>query len=264
MYPMHFVFDIDGTTSFNGLTLEPEVCDALRGLRAAGHTPLLASARPINDILPMLPGDLKDITCIGANGAVVWHEGKTRVRAYLPQDAFAHVSQLAQEHGIAYVANGEGTYAYCLPEGHFLHERLDVENRETLVELNQMQRAFKLILLSITDRALHQQLLDEIRALDVEVSEHDDPNGENIDIAATGVNKQAALNELLQGAPYIAFGNDTNDIKMLTHAAYSVAVGTKSGIIALCDRAVDPTGQAVAYAINKLVQSLNFLQNYQH
>lgn len=249
---VYFVFDIDGTTSFNGLTIEPAICDALRRLRASGHTPVLASARPITDILPMLPTDLQEVACIGANGALIWRNNEVRVRAYIPADAFETVRSLILTYDLAYVVNSAHSYAYSLPDGHFLHDRLNVNGVDSLLALEEMPRAFKIILLGITDRALHQHLLARISALKLQVSEHEDPNGENIDIAASGVHKQAALHELLAGAPYIAFGNDTNDTHMLIHATHAVAVGTKPDIIALCHQSVDARAEAVARAIDAL------------
>ncbi|QRZ61417.1 HAD-IIB family hydrolase [Rothia sp. ZJ932] len=253
---MHFVFDVDGTTSFNGMTIEPEVCEAFRRLIAAGHTVVLASARPIRDILPMLPADLKDITCIGANGALIYEDGEVRVRAVIDAEAFNRVRELILEHTVDFVADSSRHYAYSLPHNHFLIERIDVNQLDTRVEFAQLKRATKVMMLNITDRALHQFLHDEVSKLKVEVAEHDDPTGANIDLTAAGVHKQAALTELLDGAPYIAFGNDTNDIEMLQGASYAVAVGPKEEIIALGDTAVDARGQAVAHAIDVLVGNI--------
>ena len=49
---MNFVFDIDGTTSFNGMVIEPAIEREIYALLRAGHRVVFASARPVRDILP--------------------------------------------------------------------------------------------------------------------------------------------------------------------------------------------------------------------
>ena len=52
---MNFVFDIDGTLCFNGKTIDQAIVDALNKLLEHGHTITFASARPIRDLVPVLP-----------------------------------------------------------------------------------------------------------------------------------------------------------------------------------------------------------------
>ena len=56
---MNFVFDIDGTTSFNGMVIEPAIEREIYALLQAGHRVVFASARPVRDILPMLSEDVR-------------------------------------------------------------------------------------------------------------------------------------------------------------------------------------------------------------
>lgn len=254
---VNFVFDIDGTTSFNGRVIETEICAAFRSLRAQGHTVVLASARPIRDILPMLPADLKDLTCVGANGALIYQNGSLKVRALIQQQAFERLRQLITEHGIDFVADSPHHYAYALPEGHFLIDRIDVDKLDTRLVLEDMPNALKIIMLNISDPHLLALLHREVQELTVEVAEHDDPHGANIDLTAAGVHKQSAVQEVLCCEPYIAFGNDTNDLEMLSGAAYSVAVGTKSQVVAQAHSRVDAHDHAVAQAILQLAQGVS-------
>lgn len=249
---MHFVFDIDGTTSFNGLFIEPVICDAFRDLRQAGHSIVLASARPVRDMQPMLPADLKDITCVGANGAQVFKDGALTIRQFIEDAAFARIRKLIEEHELDFLADGEGAYAFRLPGFHYLVERIDVDQMDTRVNLQELSRASKVIVLNIADKNLHKDLLARISLLNVEISEHDDPTGFNIDMVAPGINKQVTLEHVVAGQPYIAFGNDTNDLEMLDGAILSVAVGDKPQIIAAANRHCAADADAVTRIISAL------------
>ncbi|EGQ1321415.1 hypothetical protein DA471_03030 [Staphylococcus aureus] len=52
---MKFVFDIDGTLCFDGRLIDQTIIDTLLQLQHAGHELIFASARPIRDLLPVLP-----------------------------------------------------------------------------------------------------------------------------------------------------------------------------------------------------------------
>ncbi|KZT91292.1 putative hydrolase [Lactiplantibacillus plantarum] len=52
---MNFVFDIDGTLSFDGRTIASPITRALTYLIREHHKVVFASARPIRDLLPIIP-----------------------------------------------------------------------------------------------------------------------------------------------------------------------------------------------------------------
>lgn len=52
---MKFIFDLDGTICFKGQPLTTEILQAFQKLEADGHDLMIASARPIRDIYPVLP-----------------------------------------------------------------------------------------------------------------------------------------------------------------------------------------------------------------
>lgn len=54
---MKFVFDLDGTICFKGKPLSVGIINALEACRQSGHEVIFASARPIRDLLPVLPED---------------------------------------------------------------------------------------------------------------------------------------------------------------------------------------------------------------
>ncbi|AOO98670.1 putative hydrolase [Staphylococcus aureus] len=70
---MRFVFDIDGTLCFDGRLIDQTIIDTLLQLQHDGHELIFASARPIRDLLPVLPSVFHQHTLIGANGAMISH-----------------------------------------------------------------------------------------------------------------------------------------------------------------------------------------------
>lgn len=68
---MRFVFDIDGTLCFDGRLIDQTIIDTLLQLQHDGHELIFASARPIRDLLPVLPSVFHQHTLIGANGALI-------------------------------------------------------------------------------------------------------------------------------------------------------------------------------------------------
>lgn len=68
---MKFVFDIDGTLCFNGKSIDPSIVDALLQLQNSGHELIFASARPIRDLLPVLPEVFHQHTLIGQSSSII-------------------------------------------------------------------------------------------------------------------------------------------------------------------------------------------------
>ncbi|MBE7342879.1 HAD family hydrolase [Staphylococcus haemolyticus] len=52
---MNIVLDIDGTICFDGRQIDCKITDQLFSLHNIGHKIIFASARPIRDLLPVLP-----------------------------------------------------------------------------------------------------------------------------------------------------------------------------------------------------------------
>lgn len=75
---MRFVFDIDGTLCFDGRLIDQTIIDTLLQLQHDGHELIFASARPIRDLLPVLPSVFHQHTLIGANGAMISQHSNQR------------------------------------------------------------------------------------------------------------------------------------------------------------------------------------------
>ena len=65
---MIFVFDLDGTISFDGKSISLELLESLTELSLKNQL-IFASARPIRDMLPLLSAFPKELL-IGGNGSI--------------------------------------------------------------------------------------------------------------------------------------------------------------------------------------------------
>ncbi|EHS05533.1 HAD-IIB family hydrolase, partial [Staphylococcus lugdunensis] len=90
---MNFVFDIDGTLCFDGQHIDNRIISRLKQLQSYGHQVIFASARPIRDLLPVIP-DFQNNTLIGGNGSIISTDNKIKVIDYINQDDFELIKEL--------------------------------------------------------------------------------------------------------------------------------------------------------------------------
>ena len=69
---MKFVFDLDGTLSFDYMTIDEEIKQVLLTAPQFGHEVLFASARSYRDCLGLLGPELSQQIVIGLNGGVAF------------------------------------------------------------------------------------------------------------------------------------------------------------------------------------------------
>ena len=71
---MKFVFDLDGTLCFDGMTMSKELQEVLLTAPKYGHEIIFATARSYRDCLSILEGELKKLTVVGLNGGEVFQD----------------------------------------------------------------------------------------------------------------------------------------------------------------------------------------------
>ncbi|MEF3331441.1 HAD hydrolase family protein [Oceanobacillus oncorhynchi] len=96
---MNFVFDIDGTICFDGKTIDSSIIQALEEIKAAGHQVIFASARPIRDLLPVLPKSLQQEKLVGGNGAYT-SNGKKMDVIHFQDSLLTKLIMLVEDHQI--------------------------------------------------------------------------------------------------------------------------------------------------------------------
>ncbi|WP_318766023.1 HAD family hydrolase [Lactiplantibacillus carotarum] len=219
---MTFVFDIDGTLSFDGRTIDPMVVRTLRQLIAAGHQVVFASARPIRDLLPVIP-TFQQQPLIGGNGALIRLNGRVEVVQALSSTVSRTIKGLIDQYDLEYVADGAWNYASRVRSDAEILRQVDPAHVAQRVNIRDLSPLVKVILLHLTPEQ-RVVLRDQLRALPVTIVEH---SGEgNLDITDQGVHKAAALAKI-GIRDYVAFGNDQNDLSMFKAAAHRVWVTSK-------------------------------------
>lgn len=215
---MKFVFDLDGTICFKGQPLSAEICAELSKCSEEGHEVIFASARPIRDILPILPKDFHGFRMIGGNGVFVYQNNEIEVASFNFLTIQAML-QLIQEYNLSYLVDGRWDYSFTGDESHPIFRNLDPHKTAQNVPLAQLDGIVKFVL--FTQSTEIEQILETMQ---VTIHKHE---GEGIfDISPRGIHKWAGLQKLgLFAGEYIAFGNDTNDISMFNYALEGVCVG---------------------------------------
>lgn len=212
---MNFVFDIDGTLCFDGKTIEPSIIHALEDLKLAGHEVIFASARPIRDLLPVLPANFKNGKLVGGNGCYVAN-GDVITAQYFEIPLVQQLHIIIQDDDLSYLADGEWDFAYTGNSEHPIYKNIDQTSAKNR-DFTQLEKICKLVLFEPT-----KTVVDKLKALPVNITMYKNENA--IDLSPLGINKVAGLHKL-NIHNFIAFGNDSNDQCLFEQAEYSVCIG---------------------------------------
>ncbi|MCR8842399.1 Cof-type HAD-IIB family hydrolase [Paenibacillus sp. SC116] len=218
---MKMVFDLDGTICFSGKPLSSKMVHALDFLVNEGHEIIFASARPIRDLLPVIPTHMHSYSMVGGNGAFVAALGNILSTVHFDTGLTDKLIRLIQEYEASYLIDSRWDYAYTGDEDHPIRRNVDPDRRAVQRPLEELNEIVKIVILHSNDQ---QSLLSELQQLSIVIHMHGSEN--IIDISPTGVDKWAGLQALgLRPQEFIAFGNDANDMSMFKHAQRSICVG---------------------------------------
>lgn len=229
------VVDVDGTVCFDGHTIADDIADALREVNERSRL-IFASARPIRDLLPVLPDDLASVDVIGGNGAFIRAGGELTVQGFDTSMRLL-IDTLIAEHAIGALLDGSWDYSYTGDENHPLRARIDpgaLARQRPAHELTTYAKA----LLFTTSDAVTARLHEMAASFSVH------PVEGAIDVAPPGVSKASAIASLGIGT-FAAFGNDANDVTMMRDATFSVRVGAHPAL-GFADRTVEQRDVAAA------------------
>ncbi|MBQ0139921.1 MAG: HAD-IIB family hydrolase [Kurthia sp.] len=240
---MKFVFDLDGTICFKGKPLTDEILEAFQQVEADGHAIIIASARPIRDIYPVLTKSYYALSMVGGNGAFIFDGEKIEVQAF-SQETRQILEQLFKEGNLRYLVDGAWDYSYTGPEHHPIFQQLDALKLAQNSSFESLEEIVKCVLFTQDINVLKQ-----LQQVDVVIHVH----GEEgiLDISPSGVHKATGLMRLgIEPGTYIAFGNDENDFHMLQQAKVAVCVGTNDKLQKIAHHICDE--QSVADRIRSL------------
>jgi len=223
---MLFVFDVDGTLSFDGTKIAEPIVDAIKGIERQGHEIAFASARPIRDLTPIIPDFKAEHLLIGGNGSIVQtKEGKIEVITPIDSDSLGEIKHVIKQYALSYIVDDVWNFSAKVDSSNKIYKQLDPDNLAENIELEAIESPIKIILLNVPDVEFDALLLRLKRNTSVSVVAH---SGENsIDITARGINKFSTLRKFYTDG-YNAFGNDSNDFELLKNANKSIWVGGKN------------------------------------
>lgn len=212
---MNFVFDLDGTIVFEGQPITEEIEKALLHVQMLGHEVIFASARPIRDMLPVVPVSLHTCRMIGGNGAFRYEQGQIEVTYFKEEFRQLFTSWLIT-HNLRYLADSDWNYSYTGEEHVPIFAGIDPLGTAQNVPIDELKAMSKLLIFSPPASVV--EALEELP-----VSKFLHQSEDVIDISPVGVNKRKGLAQL-GVTDYIAFGNDANDAPLFEGAVFSVCV----------------------------------------
>lgn len=218
---MKFVFDLDGTICFKGQPLSVSIITALESCITNGHEIIFASARPIRDLLPVLPEAMRKFPMVGGNGAFVANAGEVISVTAFQTEIVEHIHRLIDSYNLLYLIDGNWDYAYTGSEAHPIYRNLDPMKLAQKVAIDELSEIVKVVLFPGED---HKEIWEALQRLPITLYEHTSEN--IIDLSPSGIDKWSGLTKLgFVADEFIAFGNDANDRPMFAKAKESVCVG---------------------------------------
>ena len=215
---MNFVFDLDGTLCFDGKSIDTEIIKVLQELKLEGHQVIFASARPIRDLVPVIPKSFHEGLLVGGNGTFTYDHGQIQV-THFEQQLLDKLIAVIHQHQLNYLADGQWDYAFTGDIAHPIYRNIDKTNSKN-IPLEQLLPVCKLVLFQP-----NEEVLEILEAFPVTVTHYKTEHA--IDISPLGINKIKGLH-VLNIQEFIAFGNDNNDQCLFENAVHSVCVGNNT------------------------------------
>ncbi|MEK5395877.1 HAD family hydrolase [Paenibacillus sp. FSL K6-2859] len=249
---MKFIFDLDGTICFSGKPLSKRIVQVLDTLIEKGHEVIFASARPIRDLLPVLPAHMHHFSMVGGNGAFIAKGGEVISTIHFDAQTSDILLKLIEEFNAAYLIDSHWDYSYSGSDDHPIRRNVDPEQLAKNVNPSELDELVKIVILNSLNG---EQLLDQLHKLPVVIYRHGQED--IIDISPKGINKWTGLQQLgVEMQRFIAFGNDANDIEMFRHSAHSVCVGEHTELGELAMEKVSNEEEQIVRKILELMSGL--------
>ncbi|OMD80095.1 HAD-IIB family hydrolase [Paenibacillus odorifer] len=249
---MKFIFDLDGTICFSGKPLSGFIVQALDSLIEKGHEVIFASARPIRDLLPVLPARMHHFSMVGGNGAFIAKGGEVISTIHFDPQTADNILNLIEEFDATYLIDSHWDYAYSGSANHPIRRNVDPEQRAKNVTPSELDEIVKVVILSSLNG---EQLIHKLQNLPIVIYQHGQED--IMDISPQGVNKWTGLKRLgIEPQQFIAFGNDANDIEMFRHSAHSVCVGDHITLGEVATEKVSSGEEQIVRKIMELVRGL--------
>ncbi|GAB6414434.1 Cof-type HAD-IIB family hydrolase [Bacillus luti] len=220
---MKFIFDIDGTICFKGNAVTREIIQALDGCYSKGHEIIFASARPIRDLLPVLPSHMHHYSMIGGNGAFVAKERTIVEVIRFDIETVRAMRSIIEKYNLSYLIDGHWDYSYTGSKNHPIYQNIDPNHLAINVHIDEINEVVKVVL--FPDKIQKECIINMLKELPIRIYEHDKEG--IIDISPQHIDKWEGLKRLgIKEGEFVVFGNDSNDLSMFIHAKESICVGS--------------------------------------
>lgn len=222
---LNIVFDLDGTIIKHGKPLDRQKAQDIVRL-TSGSNLFFASARPIRDMLPLMPEQLRGSTFIGCNGGQAWKRGEMIFSNQFSNNEIGPILAFLKSKCTPYIIDGEWEYSFSQKK-HDFHNYIESlsDFRVSEEEIITQGVTKILILCSQVKKDVEQFILSNNLKCSLHTHTHD-----NIfDLTPIKTNKAEALDKLgVEFENTLAIGNDYNDFNMLDNSKISVFVGEAS------------------------------------
>ncbi|EHI74726.1 HAD-superfamily hydrolase [Streptococcus criceti] len=249
---MNFVFDLDGTLSFDGYSIDESIKEVLAQAASYGHKVNFASARSYRDSLDMLGEKLAQERVFGLNGGLVYERGELILEHNLDPVGYQEAIKYCRYFNLPFFVDNCFNYATDNEEYIPFIKMVDPLNLAQKVSADDLKNPIKMVIYL----GNHEDLLADItyQAKETDLFELIYHESEKcLYLNPNHISKSSTIREVFD-EPYIAFGNDKNDIGMFKDALYAVQVGRYPYLKTYADDQVEADSQAVAAKILELFQ----------
>lgn len=214
------VFDLDGTLCFDGVKINNSILNSITNMYNVGFEVIFASARPIRDIYPLLPIKFHDFDMIGGNGSIIKKNNEIFTE-FIPEVIVNEIFKIIDRNNVKVLVDGSFNYHYNGDENLELKKRVDTNNIAMNIPRTEIENVIKI---AILDSDESSSIYQEVSKIDgIKMNNYKNENF--FDIVLADINKKTTLFKYFGETPYIAFGNDVNDIELLVSASIGYIVG---------------------------------------
>ncbi|MGT2929633.1 HAD-IIB family hydrolase [Streptococcus dentasini] len=251
---MHFIFDLDGTLSFDGFSIDSKIKAVLGKAKDFGHTVVFASARSYRDSVDMLGEELAKERVIGLNGGLVYNQGQLVLEYNLDTEVYREALSYCRTYNLPYFVDNSFNYATGNEEHIPFINLVDPLSLANKIAAEELEHPIKMVIYMGNHEELVADISYQIKSTDkLELFYHEQEKC--LYLNPNQVSKASTILEILDEEPFIAFGNDKNDIEMFKEALYGVQVGSFTYLKTYADDQVEADNQAIADKILELFQA---------
>ncbi|MBM7636509.1 HAD hydrolase family protein [Streptococcus saliviloxodontae] len=249
---MKFVFDLDGTLCFDGMTIADTIKTPLLTAEDYGHQVIFASARSYRDCIGLLEGELATRLVIGLNGGLAYQNGQLILQHQLHRESYQMVLKVCHNYNLPYFLDDHFNYAISQAEKIPFISSVDPLGLGKQLPVNELGPAIKMVIYMGNHLEMLADLITELEQLDtLDLFYHE--MEECLYLNPYGVSKGSTILDLV-GENFVAFGNDKNDIPMFDKSLYGVQVGDYPYLKEHADDQVPADSQQVALKIQEVFQ----------